>query len=405
MIIYVAILTIILSLMVLLNNWRLNRTSVFLSLILLAISIFAFTQHFVSAAKSPFWVAILFNNFAPLWYLTGPLLFWYTRAVIRDEIKFSVFDLIHLIPFLIHLTGIIPHLFSSFEHKLAIANELISNPSHLGTLNVNWIVSVKVNLIARPLSLILYSGYSLFLFIRHINARRRKVNAVPTGQDNNFRRWYFAFSIIMLFLGVNYLISGIQFISANIQQSGFYNLAFSTFNTYLISLLPVLLVVFPDIIYGLPRRKSNSTSNYSENKPIEQKDGPAETELLKKPETNQYFEELSEKVMKCFEEDKMFLDPEFSVDKLAEKLDVPKHHIYYLLNSLIGQKFTILKNNYRVRHAQKLLGNLDLSKFTIDSVGEQSGFSSRSSFYSCFREVTGQSPTDFLQTQGKAQSG
>lgn len=404
MIIYVAILTIILSLMVAFNNWNLNRTSVFLSLILLAISLAGLTQHVITQGRSPFWVAIIFNNFAPLWYLTGPLLFWYTRAVIKDEIKFSGFDLLHLIPFLIHFIGILPHLVSPFEQKLAIANELIINPSHMGQLHINWVIPVEVNLVARPITLIIYGGFSLYLFIRHLGAIRRKINAVPAVQDKNFSRWYFAFSIILLVLSTNYLISGIQFISAKNTNSGFYNLTFSGINTYLISLVPVLLLVFPDIIYGLPRKKIISVSDVAEKKLTEQKNEPATSEYLKKPETNQYFEELSEKVMKCFEEDKMFLDPEFSVDKLAAKLDVPRHHIYYLFNSLIGQKFTVLKNNYRVRHAQELLRTINLSKFTIDSVGEQSGFSSRSSFYSCFREVTGQSPTDFLHSQEKSQA-
>ena len=399
MIIYVSILTIFLSLMVAINNWHLNRTSVFLSFILLAVSLAGLTQHVVTSAQSPFWVAIVFNNFAPLWYLTGPLLLWYTRAVIRDDIKFSTFDLFHLIPFLIHLVGITPHLLSPFEHKMAIANELINYPSHLGKLNVNWLVSVEVNLIARPVSLILYSAYSLYSFVGHSSALNQKDNPVPMGQGKNFKRWYFAFSTILLVLGTNYLLAGIQFMAADDDSASFYKLTFASINTFLISFLPVLLLVFPDVIYGLPRRKISETTAATGFKADAPKKESGLSELLAKPERNPYFEELADKVMKCFEQDKMFLDPEFSVDKLALKLEVPRHHIYYLFNSMIGQKFTVLKNNYRVKHAQELLRKTDLTRFTIDSVGEQSGFSSRSNFYSCFKEVTGMSPSDFLESQ------
>jgi AraC-like DNA-binding protein len=267
---------------------------------------------------------------------------------------------------------------------------------------VNWLVSVEVNLIARPVSLILYSAYSLYSFVGHSSALNQKDNPVPMGQGKNFKRWYFAFSTILLVLGTNYLLAGIQFMAADDDSASFYKLTFASINTFLISFLPVLLLVFPDVIYGLPRRKTSEPTAATGSKAEVPKKESDLSELLSKPEINPYFEELANRVMKCFEQDKMFLDPDFSVDRLALKIEVPRHHVYYLFNSIIGQKFTVLKNNYRVRHAQELLRKTDLTRFTIDSVGEQSGFSSRSNFYSCFREVTGQSPTDFLQAEGKS---
>ena len=174
-----------------------------------------------------------------------------------------------------------------------------------------------------------------------------------------------------------------------------------SFNSGLIAVLPILLLVFPDVTYGLPRRRIHSvTSGGSKEKseePALTKVEPPETET-----TDSYFKDLAVQIINAFEIDQIFLKPELSADELGEKLSAPRHHIYYCLNTVIGEKFTSLKAKYRVRHAQKLLIELDLNRYTIDSIGLSSGFSSRSSFYAAFREITGITPSDFLTQNGRS---
>lgn len=392
MIIYVSLLTLILSIMVAVNNWSVNRSSIFLSGLLLIISIFGLNQHFLATSRSTFWLAIVFNHFAPFWYLSGPLLYLYSRSVVQDEVRIYKTDIFHLLPFLIHLIGVLPYLFSPFEHKLWVAEVLMNDPAKIMTLNVNWLVPVKLNLIARPAIIILYCLYC-FLYFRPVFQKEYKsASLAMRHQRQNFHRWYIAFTGILLAISINYLIAGFQFINAPAETGNIYNLPVALLSSGLIASLPVLLLVFPDVTYGLPKKRQELTSD----EPLE---SIAQSDAIKLEENDapdSYFKDIASRITTLFEKEELYLKPELSADDLAEKLKVPRHHIYYCLNTIIGTKFTTLKAQYRVRHAQKLLFEMDLNRFTIDSIGLQSGFSSRSSFYATFREITGITPSEFL---------
>ena len=392
MIIYVSLLTLILSILVTVNNWSVNRSSVFLSGLLLIISLFGLNQHFLATSRSTFWLAIVFNHFAPFWYLSGPLLYLYSRSVIEDDIRFYKTDLFHLLPFLIHFTGVLPYLFTSFEHKLWVAEVLMNDPAKIMTLNVNWLIPVELNLIARPALLILYCLYCLLYFKPVFKKEFKSASVAMRQQRQNFHRWYIAFTGILLVIGINYLVAGLQFINAPAETGNIYNLPVALLSSGLIASLPILLLVFPDVTYGLPKKRQELTSN-------EPSESIAQTNALKAEENDapdSYFKNIALRITTSFENEELYLKPELSADDLAEKLKVPRHHIYYCLNTIIGTKFTTLKAQYRVRHAQKLLLEMDLNRFTIDSIGLQSGFSSRSSFYATFREITGITPSEFL---------
>jgi AraC-like DNA-binding protein len=59
-------------------------------------------------------------------------------------------------------------------------------------------------------------------------------------------------------------------------------------------------------------------------------------------------------------------------------------------------KFATLKSDLRIDYAVKLLsGNLNDS-FTIEGIAQQSGFKTRASFYSAFKERVGITPSEFI---------
>lgn len=400
MILYVSILSIILSALVAINNWKVNRSSIFLSLILIIISVFTLNQYFLNEQGSAFWLAVIFNNFAPFWYLAGPLLFWYTRALTKDKIRFYRSDLLHLIPFTIHFIGNLPYLFSPFTYKLEIAQQLLQNSANLKTISLNWIIPLEVNLIVRPTLMMLYALHAIQMFNRRIRNQPLEGYTFTETHGDQIKRWFFTFTGILLLLSLNYLIAGIQFSTIESPTRGIYELPVALLNSFLIAILPILLLVFPNVIYGLPRSPKSNTKTDSSNG-IKKVLTPTADPLQS---NSSYFQEVAEKITQNFENEKPFLNVDYSIEDLAESLDIPRHHIYYCLNSVIGKKFTTLKTIYRVQHAQKLLLGADLSRFTIDSIGLESGFASRSNFYSAFKEVTGLTPTEFLAQNGKAVS-
>jgi AraC-like DNA-binding protein len=104
------------------------------------------------------------------------------------------------------------------------------------------------------------------------------------------------------------------------------------------------------------------------------------------------------------DEQQPYLHPDFSLDDLARLMDVPKHHLYYCFNHILHRKFTQVRAAYRVRHACRLIEAGQTQEKTLEAIGLEAGFSSRSSFIIAFREVTGLLPRAYQQALSAGQT-
>lgn len=99
------------------------------------------------------------------------------------------------------------------------------------------------------------------------------------------------------------------------------------------------------------------------------------------------------KLVECMETKKPFLDEDITIGSLAEMLDIPLHHLSIVINSMLGKNFSTFINEYRIKEAVSLLdGDKDAN---ILSVAFMSGFSSKSSFNTTFKRVTGKTPSEY----------
>jgi AraC-like DNA-binding protein len=64
-----------------------------------------------------------------------------------------------------------------------------------------------------------------------------------------------------------------------------------------------------------------------------------------------------------------------------------------LLNDNLGKSFALFINEYRIEEAKHLLK--ENNSFTLEAIGFEAGFSSKSTFYATFKKVTGQTPSEF----------
>ena len=90
-----------------------------------------------------------------------------------------------------------------------------------------------------------------------------------------------------------------------------------------------------------------------------------------------------------------FLDPNLSMDLLAQELRMSSSHFSKIVNSYSDYNFSDYINSFRVEQAKKLLANDDFDKYTNVAIGLECGFNSKSTFYSAFKKFTSQTPTQF----------
>jgi signal transduction histidine kinase/ligand-binding sensor domain-containing protein/DNA-binding response OmpR family regulator len=90
--------------------------------------------------------------------------------------------------------------------------------------------------------------------------------------------------------------------------------------------------------------------------------------------------------------EKHLLDPNFSVEQLAEKLGVSRSSLHRKMKILTNQSATEFIRYVRMKKALKFMKDSDLN---IDEIGFAVGFNSHSYFTQCFKKLYGKTPTEY----------
>ena len=101
------------------------------------------------------------------------------------------------------------------------------------------------------------------------------------------------------------------------------------------------------------------------------------------------------KLQKLLFDEKRFLDNQMSLETAASELDVSKGHLSRTINSELGMSFNDYINSFRVDEAKSYLMHPDFSNYTLEAIGLEAGFNSKSTFYATFKKSTGLTPLQF----------
>ena len=92
-------------------------------------------------------------------------------------------------------------------------------------------------------------------------------------------------------------------------------------------------------------------------------------------------------------EKELFLDPNITLEVAAKELNTPKHILSQYLNEQLEKPFSTFINELRIEKAKQLLRTK--TNYTIESIGYESGFNSKSTFFTAFKQLTGQTPFEY----------
>ena len=109
--------------------------------------------------------------------------------------------------------------------------------------------------------------------------------------------------------------------------------------------------------------------------------------------------EIVKRVTALMEVDKLYQEPELTMQQLADKLDMPTYLVSQAINDGMKRNFYDLINSYRVEEAKQLLLDPGNRNYTILSVGFEAGFNSKTTFNTVFKKFTGLTPTEYRDKQ------
>ncbi|MEM9327716.1 MAG: AraC family transcriptional regulator [Bacteroidota bacterium] len=111
------------------------------------------------------------------------------------------------------------------------------------------------------------------------------------------------------------------------------------------------------------------------------------------PIDQQEFGRLNGQLIELMEKDRLYRDPNLSLESLAKRLSVSRHLLSRMLNNNLHKNFHHYINDYRIREACELLK--DKQHFSIEAIGHEVGFNSRSSFFTAFKKQRGMTPAAY----------
>lgn len=117
--------------------------------------------------------------------------------------------------------------------------------------------------------------------------------------------------------------------------------------------------------------------------------------------TDDVSEEIEMRIRQLFDIDKIFLQKDLDLDKLANMVNTNRGYLSYVFNNVINMSFNEMLNDYRVNESKKLLLKNN-KKYTIETTALDSGFKNKATFNRNFKKITGVTPSFFIKNaQGK----
>ncbi len=399
MLLYISLLTIILSVLLIGYNWGINRNTIYLGAFFSILATYGLTHYFTIYGDSPFWLAVFYSNFSPLWFLVGPLLLFYYRGTLTDNAGLRKSDMIHFIPFIIQLIGTFPYLISPFSHKIELAATILNDLNIITSVRVNWITPPIVNFFARPILVFIYLGYLTYLlWVHNPNSMRTKV---PMQQYKIMYRWLVLLAVTTCILVINFFLLSFN-LSKQVVSANLINVQYTHFFSGIAYFcMSFMLLLFPRILYGIPiYAPAVANVNNSRGKTKIESSAIESIKMLPNvqlPQDDPFFE-LVAKINDYLQKEEPYINPDFSINELAAALKVPVHHLSYCLNTLMNVKFTSLRTQLRIKYATELLNAGQADELSMDGIGKKAGFSTRSNFYNAFKTETGMTPSEYLET-------
>lgn len=426
---YISILTIFLAILMAYRNWNINRNTIFLSGFIFVFSLYSLIHYILLINKNVFLLAIFYNNNAPIGFMVGPLLYFYVRGTLFDNKKLVKKDLLHLVPALINLISITPYVLTPFSYKLALAERLANDTMVARSVTVGLYPNI-INMIARPTLLCIYTIAS-YVMLFHFFLKTKGNDRIPQKQTRHMMIWLFSFITIIFFAVICFAVLSYLFLREPNPDLGLLKTS-TPMNIvgFCLLMVPVSLLIFPEILYGIPQAHENNKESFVkpaaetekrielkesllneikiEDKKIkiseitsEKEEKTLNKEVVENQEIEPRFIELSQSILLYIEESQIFLNPNFSMEELSRSMNIPKHHLYYCFNSILKIKLTKIRAELRVEYAKKLIEDGLLDSLTLDAVGNKAGFSSRSSFQSTFKDEVGCTPGEYLKIKPK----
>ncbi len=359
------------------------RANLYMALILMALGAHMLHQFLVSSGYI-FRVKPIIGVNLPLEYLFGPCIYLYIKTLTQPE-EFRRKELLHFIPALISILLLLPFYQLDFESKWRIVDHYLTTSSWPDA--VSFVLPVYIVTAGVSFMLYLLAGYRL------LRAHQSRVKHYFSYAEKVTLSWFSHFFwVFAIFLGF-FLVFVLSLDSLEIVSHIAHVLYI--FTLFAIYYLGIGALLQPAIYAQNPTSSQPATRLNSGSGPDCCSD--SSIKYQKSALDQQRQRQINLRLQQLMEDEKPYLNADLTLPKLAQALSISRNHLSQTLNDYLGLNFFEFIAGYRVAHAKMLLIHAENAHLTILDVAIESGFNSRSAFYSAFKHHTGMTAAHFKQ--------
>ncbi len=137
----------------------------------------------------------------------------------------------------------------------------------------------------------------------------------------------------------------------------------------------------------------------TQQKTVAKEDGKVSSNHKKSSLTPKDKDKYVQKILEYMEKEQPYLDHEIKQSDLAKKLNISVHLFSEVLNVCFEKNFNNFLNLYRVDRAKQLMKDDKYASYKVLAIGYESGFASKTSFNRVFKQLVGQTPSEYRQAQ------
>ncbi len=300
-------------------------------------------------------IIIFLSNFIPMIIImpVGPLIYFYVRSFTDPAFKFNKKYRIHFYPVLIDL---VPYLTALFYVTGLIFKFLPKNDAPWGHFIDQYDVYSDI---PRWLSV------SIYLWVAN---KYLKSHSQPIPWLKQFVRMFTAFQVIWLCYLIPYVIPR------------FSNRLVDFFDWYPVYIPMTILIYWLGIKGYIVSQAQNENHRNRKSSQLDR----------------QLSEALVERLKKVMEEEKPWMDPALNLSMLSTHTGIPAKTISAVLNQHLNKSFSEFINSYRIAAIKSRLLSSTNKNLTIAGLAYECGFNSQPTFQRAFKNIQGESPSEFL---------
>ncbi len=344
----------------------LANPNLFLALLFFISGIYCLTIYAMSLGHSILFTVLLYGNFSSIYFLIGPLLYFYLRGLKNGNANLYWVDLWHMIPFVLVFVDTIPYYLSAYTYKLEVVRQVFSNWTAMFSIKLGFFFSADHLYILRPLLLTIYTCWGLIYL---------KKNKLYFFKATKLGNWLFVFLVLqwLIFVGMSSVFFGVW-----LDNTWHYSFLNHPNEIKYISLFAYMLMVctlyfFPEVIYlNLDRFRRDLN--------------PQE----------EYWWKMDQKLNATYIFDKPFLKPFLTLDQLGELVQLDKAILTDFFELYLFTNFTDEMNRLRIQFAKNLVKQGCQRKACLANLYSDSGFDCQEDLTFYFAEFEGESLNDFI---------